>query len=54
MELYKLAKQLPHKKFYTLKIVSDNLNENDCEQYNDEAAWAKVKSILEEYKNEII
>ena len=54
MELYKLAKQLPHKKFYTLKIVSDNLNENDCEQYNDEAAWTKLKDILEKYKNEMI
>ena len=53
MELYKLAK-LPHKKIYTLKIVSDNLNENDCEQYNDKAAWAKIKDILEKYKNEIV
>ena len=54
MELYKLAKQLPHKKFYTLKIVSDNLNEAACEQYNDQEAWAKIKDILEKYKNEII
>lgn len=53
MELYKLAK-LPHKKIYALKIVSDNLNENDCEQYNDQAAWAKIKEILEKFKNEII
>ena len=53
MELYKLA-QLPHRKIYSLKIVSDNLNENDCEQYNDQAAWAKIKNILENYKNEII
>ena len=53
MELYKLTK-LPHKKIYALKIVSDNLNENDCEQYNDQAAWAKIKDILEKYKNEII
>lgn len=53
MELYKLT-QLPHKKIYTLKIVSDNLNEADCEQYNDEAAWNKVKEILEKFKNEII
>ena len=53
MELYKLTK-LPHKKIYTLKIVSDNLNENDCEQYNDQAAWAKIKDILEKFKNEII
>ena len=53
MELYKIAK-LPHKKLYTLKIVSDNLNENDCEQYNDKAAWAKIKDILEKFKDEII
>lgn len=53
MELYKLTK-LPHKKIYALKIVSDNLNENDCEQYNDAAAWAKIKDILETYKHEII
>ena len=53
MELYKLAK-LPHKHIYSLKIVSDNLNEDDCEQYNDEAAWVKIKDILEKYKNEII
>ena len=53
MELYKLTK-LPHKKIYSLKIVSDNLNENDCEQYNDQEAWAKVKDILEKFKNEII
>lgn len=53
MELYKLTK-LPHKKIYSLKIVSDNLNENDCEQYNDAAAWAKIKDILEKHKNEII
>lgn len=53
MELYKLAK-LPHKKIYTLKIVSDNLNENDCEQYNDQEAWAKIKDILERFKNEIV
>ena len=53
MELYKLTK-LPHKKLYSLKIVSDNLNEHDCEQYNDELAWEKIKKILETYKNEII
>ena len=53
MELYKLTK-LPHKKIYALKIVSDNLNESDCEQYNDQAAWAKIKDILEKCKYEII
>ena len=53
MELYKLAK-IPHKKIYALKIVSDNLNEADCEQYNDQEAWAKIKNILEKFKNEIV
>ena len=53
MELYKLAK-LPHRKIYSLKIVSDNLNESDCEKYNDQEAWKKIKQILENYKNEII
>ena len=53
MELYKLAK-LPHKKIHSLKIVSDNLNENDCEHYNDKVAWEKIKEILEKYKNEIV
>ena len=53
MELYKLAKY-PHKRIYALKIVSDNLNESDCEQYNDKKAWEKIKNILEKHKNEII
>lgn len=53
MELYKLTK-LPHRKIYALKIVSDNLNESDCEQYNDQEAWAKIKNILEKFKDEII
>ena len=53
MELYKLAR-LPHRKIYSLKIVSDNLNESDCEKYNDQEAWAKIKQILEKYKDEII
>lgn len=53
MELFKLT-QLPHKRIYSLKIVSDNLNEQDCEQYNDVDAWEKIRKILENYKNEII
>jgi hypothetical protein len=53
MELYKLAKR-PHRKIYSLKIVSDNLNESDCENYNDQEAWAEIKKILEKYKDEII
>ncbi len=45
MELYKIA-QLPHKALYSLKIVSDNLNLEDCEKYNDETAWEKCLEIL--------
>ena len=45
MELYKIA-LLPHKKIYSLKIVSDNLNEQDCEQFNDKECWNKVKELL--------
>lgn len=45
MELYKIS-QLPHKKIYSLKIVSDNLNEEDCENFNDKECWDKVKEIL--------
>lgn len=45
MELYKIA-QLPHKKVYSLKIVSDNLNEKDCEDFNDKECWNKVKELL--------
>lgn len=45
MELYKIA-QLPHKKIYSLKIVSDNLNEDDCEKFNDKECWKKIKEIL--------
>ena len=46
MELYKIA-QLPHKKIHSIKIISDNLNEKDCEAFNDEASWEKVVSLLE-------
>lgn len=53
MELFKLS-QLPHKHIYSLKIVSDNLNEHDCEQYNDKDVWEKINKILESYKDEII
>jgi hypothetical protein len=49
MELYKIAK-LPHKKLYSLKIVSDNLNEQDCENFNDKECWDKIKELLIENK----
>ena len=49
MELYKIV-QLPHKKVYSLKIVSDNLNEQDCENFNDSECWNKIKELLKENK----
>lgn len=49
MELYKIA-ELPHKKLFSLKIVSDNLNEKDCENFNDKECWDKIKELLKENK----
>lgn len=49
MELYKISQQ-PHKKLYSLKIVSDNLNEQDCENFNDKECWNKIKELLKENK----
>ena len=45
MELLKIA-ELPHKELYVLKIVSDNLDEADCEAFNDETAWEQVRALL--------
>ena len=45
MELFKINK-LPHRKLYVLKIVSDNLDEKDCEAFNDAAAWDRVRELL--------
>lgn len=45
MELWKIA-ALPHKALYCLKIVSDNLNESDCESFNSEKAWERVRELL--------
>lgn len=49
MELYKIA-ELQYKKLYSLKIVSDNLNEQDCENFNDKECWDKIKELLKENK----
>jgi len=38
--------ELPHKELYALKIVSDNLDEADCEAFNDEEAWEQVRTLL--------
>lgn len=37
---------LPHRELYVLKIVSDNLDEADCEAFEDEAAWEQVRALL--------
>lgn len=56
MELFKLA-QLPHKRIHSLKIVSDNLNEKQCEAYVGAETWNFVQEIINKYlerNNEII
>ena len=45
MELAKLAR-IPCAGLYCLKIVSDELNEGDCESFNDEAVWARVRELV--------
>ena len=45
MELGKIA-ELPHRELYVLKIVSDNLDEADCEAFEDEVAWEQVRTLL--------
>ena len=45
MELARLAR-IPCKALYTLRIVSDELNEADCESYSDSSAWSKVRELL--------
>ncbi len=47
MELKKIS-ALPHKELYVLKIVSDNLDEADCEAFDDEQAWKRVRDLLKE------
>ena len=50
MELSKIA-SIKCRKLYCLKIVSDNLNETDCENFNDAGAWAQVRQMLTEVIN---
>ena len=45
MELAKLAR-IPCKALYTLKIVSDDLNEAACEAFSDADAWSRVRELL--------
>jgi hypothetical protein len=46
MELWKIT-QLPHRKLYCIKIVSDNLDEAACEAYDSREAWDRVRKLLE-------
>lgn len=45
MELARLA-TLPCAGLYCLKIVSDSLDESDCEAFRDDAAWETVRTML--------
>lgn len=45
MELFKIAK-LPHRRVHSIKIISDNLNERDCEEFNDEDAWRRTMTFV--------
>lgn len=45
MELAKLAR-IPCKALYSLKIVSDSLNEDDCEAFSDADAWNRVREMI--------
>lgn len=45
MELYKIA-TIPHKRVHAIKIISDNLDERDCEEFNSEDAWERAMSFV--------
>ena len=51
MELFKVAER-PHKRLYAIKIVSDNLNEKDCEGFNDEASWKTAAALISRFVKE--
>lgn len=48
MELYKIAEK-PYKRLHSLKIVSDNLDESDCEKFNETEPWNRVIDLIAEY-----
>ena len=48
MELAKLTK-LPHSKLFSLKIVSDRLNEKECEAFDSDESWGMVVKLLKRY-----
>ena len=45
MELFKIAR-LPHKRIHAIKIISDNLNERDCEEFDGESSWKRAMSFI--------
>jgi len=45
MELFKIAR-IPCRKLYVLKIVSDNLNEEECESFCGKERWAVIREML--------
>ena len=48
MELNKLL-TIPHKKLFSLKIVSDRLNERECEMFDSDESWGRVVKLLKTY-----
>lgn len=48
MELARLE-ALPHKKLFALKIVSDKLNEKECEMFDSVESWGRVVKLLKQY-----
>ena len=45
MELAKIA-ALPHKKLYSLKIVSDNLDEDAFDAYDPDEVWVEINELI--------
>ena len=48
MELNRLL-DIPHEKLFSLKIVSDKLNEKECEMFDGDEAWGRVVKLLKQY-----
>ena len=51
MELFKITR-IPCRELYVLKIVSDNLNEEDCESFCGEESWTVIREMLK--KKELV
>ena len=50
MELAKIA-ALPHKKLYSLKIVSDNLDEKAFDAYDPDSVWVEINELIKKAIN---